>query len=144
MTIVLITSQINYSLGVSCLILVSQHYHQVIHNRGQHGSSRRFTLQGCTNLAEHVQAIHSHTGKTTQHNPNLSPHHAQRTTCIACTANQAPLKKDPHSTLRPCRPKCRLHKFHLGTRGAQLHMHASNGKPKLSVVVWTRCESGQN
>ena len=42
----LITSQVIIKLGVSCLILVSQHYHQVIHNHGQHGSLRRLNTAG--------------------------------------------------------------------------------------------------
>ena len=123
----LITSEVIIKLGVSCLILLSQHYHQVIHNRGQHGSSRRLNPAGvhyCSRTRKNDppggnqthQADHS-----TQ--PNSSSHQAQSTTCYECTVNQAPTHPgDPHNMLSACLAKCRLQKIHLGTRGTHLHM----------------------
>ena len=80
---------------------------------------------------------------STQNNPSW--HKAQSTTCCECTANQAPTRPgDPHSTVRPRLPKCRLQKVHLSARGTYLYMCAANGKPELNVAIWTRCESSQS
>ena len=131
MIVALITCQVDIQLGVSCLILVSQHYHQVIHNRVQHGSSRRLNPTGVRQFGR-TRSRNPHPHRqcySTQ--PKISSHQGQRTTCIACTANKASIPEDPHSILRACRPKCRLQKIHHGTRGTHLHMHASNGKPEL-------------
>ena len=83
-------------------------------------------------------------GHSTQ--PNFSSHQAQSTTGIACTANPAPYPwENLHSTIRTCRPKCRLQNNSTFTpRGAHVHMHAANGKPELNVAIWTRCESNQS
>ena len=124
----LITSQVDIQLGVSCLILVSQHYHQVIHNRRQHGSSRRLNPAWVRQF-----------GRTRMNGPPygnaLPPSEALNTTrpfSASSPKNHVQLSArlikpptcpgDPHSTLRTCVPKCRLQKIHLGTRGTHLHM----------------------
>ena len=77
--------------------------------------------------------------------PDPSPHQAQSTTCCECAANQAPTRPgDPHSTVRPRLPKCRLQKFNPWRQGNAPAYDAANGKPELNVAIWTRCESGQN
>ena len=125
----LITSQLIIKLGVSCLILVSQHYHQVIHNRGQHGSSRRLNPAGVhyyshTHFNSFCQSIAHFRGMLAEYPTLRFPFTttSPRNTCIVRTTNQAPTPGDPHSTLRPRLPKCRLRKIHLGTRGTHLHM----------------------
>ena len=99
MILELITSQIVIQLCVSCLILVSQHYHQVIHNRGQHGSSRRLNPAGvhyCSRTRSNDPPGGNQThqaGHSTQ--PNFSSHQAQSTTCCECTVTQAPHARGP-------------------------------------------------
>ena len=90
-------------------------------------------------MAVHVQAIHSHTGRTTQHNPVLLRIKPKEPRALHARLLEPPRRKGDHrSTLRTCLPICRLQKFHLGTRGAHLHMHASNGKPELAGGAHTR------
>ena len=129
MIIALITSQVDNQLGVSCLILVSQHYHQVIHNCGQHGSSRRLNPAGmhycshtyfnsfCRSLA-HLRGMLAEYPTLCLPFTTTSP----RTTCIEERLIKPHTPGDPHSTVRPYLPKCRLQKIHLGTRGTHLHM----------------------
>ena len=128
MIIVLVTSQVDNQLGVSCLILVSQHYHQVIYNHGQHGSSRRLNPAGvhyCSHthfnsfcrLLAHFRCMLAEYPTLRFPLTTTSP----RTTCIEERLIKPHTPGDPHST-GTCLPKCRLQKIHLDARGAHLHM----------------------
>ena len=137
-------------LGVSCLILVSQHYHQVIHNRGQHGSSRRLNpaeVHYCSRTRKNGppdgNALPpSETLNTKQPFSASSPkHHVLR---VHGQSSPPHARGDPHNMLSACLPKCRLQKFNPWRQGNAPAYDAANGKPELNVAIWTRCESGQN